>query len=203
MFVYRWMTPHVITTGHQAAASEALYKMESHAIKRLPVLDPHQRVVGILHRDDLFRTLFINKDDPPVSQLMAESVVTIAPDAPLEEAAMRMEEHHISGLPVVEGERLVGIITESDLFKAFVRVMGLLEGGQRLTIRLKDRPGALLQALEPISSHELNIISVASCKIPGAPPGTKEVTLRLQTAELSLLVADLLRHKVDVVDWRL
>jgi acetoin utilization protein AcuB len=201
MFVHRWMSLDVITTNPDVLASEALYTLEHRGIKRLPVME-NDRVVGIVHRTELTRTLFINKSDPNVDSLMAKDVITIFPDAPLEEAALLMDEHNVAGLPVVDGHRLVGIITESDIFKAFVRVMGLLEGGQRITIRVKDRPGALIQALEPIRTREVNIISVASCKIPGAPPGTKEITLRLQTSELSVLVNDLLLHRIDVVDWR-
>lgn len=201
MFVYRWMTTQVVSIPSPALASEGLYRMESHHIKRLPVVD-EERLVGIVHRNDLIRILFLQKQDPPLQDVMAKEVITIPAEAALEEAALLMEEHHIASLPVVDSQRLVGIITESDLFKAFVRVMGLLEGGQRVTLRIKDRPGALMQVLEPIRSHEVNIISVASCKVPGGPPGTKEITLRLQTRELSMLVSDLLKHRVDVVDWR-
>jgi len=201
MFVHRWMTTQVVSIPSTALASEGLYRMENHHIKRLPVVDEAQ-LVGIVHRNDLIRILFLQKEDPPLSDVMAKEVITISAEAALEEAALLMEEHHIASLPVVDSLRLVGIITESDLFKAFVRVMGLLEGGRRVTLRVKDRPGALIQVLEPIRSHEVNIISVASCKVPGDPPGTKEITLRLQTRELSMLVSDLLKHRVDVVDWR-
>ncbi len=201
MFVHRWMTTEVLTVTPDVLVSDALYMMEDRNIKRLPILDDDQ-LVGIIHRNDLIRTLFLKRDDPAVEHLMMSEVLITHPEAPLEEAALTMDEHKVGGLPVMQGARLVGIITESDIFKAFVRVMGLLEGGQRITLRVKDRPGALIEALKPIQSHELNIISVTSCRVPGSPPGTKEITLRLQTSELSLLVGDLLRHRVDVVDWR-
>jgi len=201
MFVHRWMTTEVLTITPDILVSDALYMVEDRRIKRLPILDNDQ-LVGIVHRNDLVRTLFLKRDDPVVEHLMIKDVLITHPEAPLEEAALIMDEHKIGGLPVMEHGRLVGIITESDVFKAFVRVMGLLEGGQRITIRVKDQPGALIKALKPIQSHQLNIISVVSCHVPGAPLDTKEITLRLQTAELSLLVGDLLRHRVDVVDWR-
>lgn len=201
MFVHRWMTIDVIHISPDTLVSDALFQMEDLGIKRLPVLDG-DTMVGITHRNDLIRTLFLERDDPAVEQLMIRNVLSTHPEAPLEEAALLMDQHNVGGLPVMKGDRLAGIITESDVFKAFVQVMGLLEGGQRITIRVKDRPGALIEALKPIQSQHLNIISVASYQVPGAPPGTKEITLRLQTTELSMLVGDLLRHRVDVVDWR-
>ncbi len=201
MFVHRWMSTQVITISPHVVASEALRVLDSHHVKRLPAV-ADETVVGIIHRNALIRALFVAKDDQPVSELMSDEVVTILPEATLEEAALVMDEHEISALPVVEGARLVGIITKSDIFRAFVRVMGLLEGGQRLTLRLKDRPGALIQALEPMKAHDLNVVSVASCKVPGAPPGTKEITLRLKTRDVGQLVAELIRNGVDVVDWR-
>ncbi len=74
---------------------------------------------------------------------MKKSVITVSPQDPIERAAVLMEEHKISGLPVVEGSRVVGIMTITDVLRAFITVLGLREGGRRVTVSLPDEPGAL------------------------------------------------------------
>ncbi|TVR91877.1 MAG: CBS domain-containing protein, partial [Trueperaceae bacterium] len=72
----------------------------------------------------------------------------VGPDDPVEQAALLMEEHRVSGLPVIEDGRLIGILTITDLLRAFVAFLGLREGGVRVTVDLPDAPGALARVAE-------------------------------------------------------
>ncbi|MGQ9833714.1 MAG: CBS domain-containing protein [Candidatus Villigracilaceae bacterium] len=128
-----WMTPNPITVSHNSLIRDAYWLMLDNKVRRLPVMD-NERVVGIVTLEDLRRA------EPPVGigldlvkitdalakmsvrQVMTRDPKTIAPDAPLVEAARIMLAHEISALPVMENNQLVGIITESDIFRAFVEL---------------------------------------------------------------------------------
>jgi acetoin utilization protein AcuB len=130
-----WMTPDPIIVLPSTPIRDAYWLMVDHKVHRLPVMDKGH-LVGIITLEDLRRA------EPPtgigldlvritdmlskmtVQQIMTKDPKTIAPDAPLIEAARLMLEHKISALPVMEGSHLAGIITESDIFRAFVELEG-------------------------------------------------------------------------------
>jgi acetoin utilization protein AcuB len=95
-----------------------------------------------------------------VEEVMAKPVVTVGADEPLEKAALIMEEKKIGGLPVMEGDRLVGIITVTDVLRAFIEVLGLRLGGLRITVDIPDVPGALAQMAQAVPPA--NIVSIAT-----------------------------------------
>lgn len=93
---------------------------------------------------------------------MIKDVVTIGPDEFLEEAALRMENHGISVLPVVDGEnKVIGIITEKDIFKAFVDLMGYTIQGTRFVIKVEDKPGVFARLCGLFAQENANLESVA------------------------------------------
>ena len=128
-----------------------------------------------------------------VKDAMTKEVILIDPDATLEEAALIMREKHVGALPVVKGGRLVGIITESNIFDAFIELMGLKETGARVTIATEDRIGVLAEVTEIIKSFGVNIISMAAMHRPDdLPESVKgEVVLRLDTKDPGQLLNEL------------
>jgi acetoin utilization protein AcuB len=128
-----WMTSKPITVPQCSPIRDAYWLMIDNKIRRLPVMD-NERLVGIITMEDLRRA------EPPtgigldlvritdmlskmtVHQVMSRDPKTITPDATLIEAAQMMLEYRISALPVMDGSQLVGIITESDIFRAFVNM---------------------------------------------------------------------------------
>ena len=126
------MTTPVVTISPQTNLVNAYSLMKERHIRRLPVIE-EGRLVGIVTRGDLraalaahaedldvFRIAF-HLDQLAVSQAMTREVITITPQATLAEAARLMIEHEIGGLPVVEGDQLVGILTEADLFRSVMQ----------------------------------------------------------------------------------
>jgi CBS domain-containing membrane protein len=123
------MSAEVHTVGRNDKVSDADALMDRHRIRHLPVLDENGDLAGILSRRDVFRTALQrtfgygetaqNKilGNLVVKELMTNRVETVAPDAPAAEAAKRMLERRISSLVVVEGERVVGILTEADFVR--------------------------------------------------------------------------------------
>lgn len=129
--VRNWMTPNPITITPQTTLPEARQLMEKHSIRRLPVISKG-KLVGIVTRGDLraaqasdATTLSVYElnyllDKTPAKEFMAYEPITIAADAPISEAARRMLQHKIGGLPVVEYGEMVGILTETDLCRLLI-----------------------------------------------------------------------------------
>jgi acetoin utilization protein AcuB len=121
MIVRERMTKDPITIGPDETLATGQAKMESGGFRQLPVIRD-DKLVGILTDRDIRqheRQMRITK----VREVMGQDVITVPPKAPLEEAARILLEHKIGGLPVVAGEKLVGIITITDILRAFVDLM--------------------------------------------------------------------------------
>lgn len=154
MLVREWMTKDPQTVTVTTPVMEAMHLMRQGGFRRLPVVQGG-RVVGIVTDRDLkeatpskVASLSVYELNYLLSKLlvrdvMSSAVITASPEDPIERAALLMEEHAVSGLPVVEGGSIVGMLTITDLLRAFVGFLGLREGGVRVTVDLPDAPGAL------------------------------------------------------------
>ncbi len=128
-----WMTPNPITVGPKTTVPEAHKLMKERKFRRLPVVDEHNRLIGIVTLSDLREagpssatTLSIFELNYLLAQLtvdkiMARQVVTVSPEATIRDAAHLMLKHEVGALPVMEEGKLVGIITESDIFRVIVQ----------------------------------------------------------------------------------
>src|SRR5688572_21562444 len=142
MFVRDWMSTPVVAMSSSASVLDALRVMETRSVRRLPVLDgPELR--GIVTRDDLHALLgygegMAREARAPIERVMRSPVLVISPQDTLERAAEIMLEREVSGLPVVDEGRLAGMITESDVFRAFTRLLGLNEPGARVVLSVAE-----------------------------------------------------------------
>ncbi|MDI3279893.1 MAG: CBS and ACT domain-containing protein [Bacillota bacterium] len=207
MFVRDKMTPNPITVGEELNILEALKLMQENRIRRLPVTRG-EKLVGIVTQLDLYRvapspatTLSVFElnyllSRMTVREVMTRKVITVSPEATIEEAALLMREHHIGGLPVVQEGRVVGIITETDLFNALIELMGLDRAGTRLTLEVEDKPGMLAELTGVVRDQGINIISLATFR---TAPGRAGIVLRLDVKNAEALAAELVRHGVKVV----
>jgi acetoin utilization protein AcuB len=161
------MTREVVTVAPGATAAEALALCRERRIRHLPVVEGG-RLVGLISDRDL-RSATPALGDPDraaaletitVGDEMAREVVTAHPDDPIERAAMAMYEKRIGCLPVADGDELVGILTSSDVMKAFVRLVGAHEPGSRVEVALPDRPGALAGVVDVLREEGVNLVSV-------------------------------------------
>ena len=127
-----WMTSDPLTVPPELSASEAYERMRQHSVRRLPVLDASGALVGIITRSDIEAAVALPRDEAgwrsarfalagtSVTDLMTAHPVTVDADAPIASAAALMIQARVSGLPVLQDARLVGIITESDIFRLVV-----------------------------------------------------------------------------------
>jgi len=116
-------------------------------------------------------------------------VRTVSPYTTIEEAARLMIEHKIGCLPVLEADRLVGILTETDILGVLVDVMGIREPSTRIELALPERPGALAEVTRIIQAHGVTIASIVS--LPDEASGVPLVVIRLKTMNPQPVLADL------------
>lgn len=140
MTVSEWMTANPLTVTSDTPIMEAMNLLREKGFRRLPVVDDGV-LVGIVTDRDLksasasqASTLSVYElnyllSKLVVKQVMKHPVLTVGPDDPIEKAATLMEEHKVSGLPVVRGDDVLGILTITDILKAFVEILKLREGG--------------------------------------------------------------------------
>jgi acetoin utilization protein AcuB len=161
--------------------------LRSGRFRHLPVVDNSGALVGIVDRDDL--ELFLSKVESPgvvkrqyrIDQVMVRDVVAVTPECPLEEAAALMVAHKIGSLPVVDGGKVVGIVTETDIFEQFAAVLGGGSGALRLTVQVDDVPGQLADLANRIARVQGNICSVVAHA--ANRPQRINITLRVEGAD--------------------
>lgn len=179
-----WMNRDVITIAPETSLSEAAFLMAHRRVRRLAVVHatptgPH--LVGILARSDVFAAFpseinpfSVNATDrfhsaTAVGEVMSRALVTTTPDTPIEVAARAMNDHKIGALPVVLDAHLVGFITESDIFRAFVELMGSTPGEARVTFNALPHEDALALVLRLGQANNVRLVSVLSASHAGHP----------------------------------
>lgn len=173
MLIRDRMSSPAITVEVRASIADAVELIRRHDIRRLPVLQ-RGRLVGIVTLTDLMRaqpspaTTLAAWEMPvllgkaTVGEIMTADPITIGPDAPIEAAAVIMLREKIGGLPVMEGRALVGMITESDLFEAFVDLTGLRQGGARLVVDLSGHSNPLQGIAGIVDASSVALTSMAT-----------------------------------------
>lgn len=184
------MTREVVTVSPGATVADALDLIRTHDIRHLPVVDGG-RMVGIVTDRDL--RLALEPDGRPagasVEDVMTRSPIEVAPGTPIESAAALLSEHRIGCLPVVEDGVLVGILTESDVLRAFVDLMVGREPHSRVEILAPDRPGELARVVRLIGiDHGINITGVV---VPPPHGDRALIVLHLETDRVDELVENL------------
>ena len=172
MFVKWRMNANPFTIDSGATVPDAIEAMKEHGVSKLPALRDG-KLVGIVSRADINRaspsdatSLSFGEVAYLLSKLKVYKVMrkdppTISADALLEEAAIVMRNEKVEILPVMDGDKLVGVITESDLLDAFIEINGAREHGTRLVIEADDQPGVMSRLANVTGEHETNITHIA------------------------------------------
>ncbi|RZB37166.1 MAG: acetoin utilization protein AcuB [Desulfobacteraceae bacterium Eth-SRB2] len=190
MLVKNWMSKKVITVGPDESMQDAIYILQEQNIKILPVMDK-KKIVGIItDRDlkkaspsdattlDMHELLFLISKIK-VRDLMKKQVYIANPDDTVEEAAAVLLEKKISGVPVVdENNRLLGIITRSDIFRVLISLTGMGKKGVQFAIRIKDMPGPINEVRELIHEYGARTASILS-SWDNAPPDYLNIYFRV------------------------
>jgi acetoin utilization protein AcuB len=191
------MTSDPITIAPDTTFPEAHHIIQEKGIHHLPVVDRRGRLIGIVARADLLQAapssataLSVYEVNYLLAHLQVQEVmskpITVDEDTPLEEAARLLVEKDIGCLPVMRGEKLVGVITETDIFKAFVEILGSGESVLRITLRVPDVPGELARMTGVIADMGGNLFAVAAFR--GEDPEHVYITFRLQGVDRDVLL---------------
>jgi acetoin utilization protein AcuB len=211
MLVQDIMQAELITISPETALPEVLRLVQRRGVRHLPVVE-HGNLVGIVSDRDLKRAmpsaatslsaqeLNYLLDRVKVGEFMTRGVITIAPMFPVEDAARIMVTEKISALPVTEGGRLVGIVTETDVLRLFAKAMGALEPSSRLDVLLGDRPAGLGEVIQIVEGAGTPISSVMTLAGRG---GAKEAVIRVATINPGAAIKALEAKGYTVRDsWR-
>ena len=193
MFVGERMSHPIISISPDMPVHDALDMFKRERIRRAPVVK-EGKLIGIVSDKDL-----LNASPSPatslsvwemnyllskitVSEVMTKKVLTVSEDTPIEEAARIMADNKIGGVPVMRDGHVVGIITETDLFKIFLEFMGAREKGVRITALFDDKPGQLAKITQAISSAGGNFIAFG--QFTGEDPSNRLVTFKVKSIKM-------------------
>jgi acetoin utilization protein AcuB len=212
MLVREWMASDVLTIDENTSMMKALHLMKESKIRRLPVMS-RGSLVGIISDRDLkeaspskattldVHELYYLLAEIKVKEIMTKDPFTISADETVERAAVIMLEHKVSGLPVINKQKeVVGIITQSDVFRAFVNITGIYKGGVQFAFSLDDTPGSIKEVADTIREHGGRIVSILS-STDMAAEGGRNVYFRIRgmTPEQSSTLEKILRKKFKVL----
>jgi acetoin utilization protein AcuB len=172
MLVKGWMTSDVMTIDEDTSMMKASQIMKENNVRRLPVMHKGKLVGMVTDRDikeaspSKATTLDVHElyyllSELKVKDIMSKNIITIGPEDTVEKAAVIMLEHRISGLPVVNDKgKLVGVITQGDIFKVLVSLTGVYRGGIQFAFNLEDRPGSIKEVGDMIRKHGGRMVSI-------------------------------------------
>ncbi|MCK9547189.1 MAG: CBS and ACT domain-containing protein [Sphaerochaeta sp.] len=198
MIIERRMTRNPVTATPDMSIAEASNLMKQEKVHRLPVLDKDKKLVGIItEKDILYATpspassLSIHEmayllSKLTVKKLMSRNVVTITKDTTVEEAARMMVDQDLSSLPVLDGEKLIGIVSKSDMFKILLELFGARHFGVRVSFIVDDKPGTIAKISQALSEAGMDIIAFGT--FMGTDPTNAICTVKVQGATMSRAV---------------
>jgi len=213
MLVKDRMSKPPITVRENVGVEDALRMMHSKDVRRLPVLDKRGSMVGIVSELDLLKVspspaTSLSVYEIPyllakikMKDVMTKDVISVTEDTPLEEAARVMADNKIGGLPVTRNGKVIGMITETDLFKTFLEMLGGREEGVRISMFVPDEEGMLAKITGRISELGVNITALST--IMGQDPSEYLVTIRVEEdADQDALVAAMKEMGLTLEDAR-
>jgi acetoin utilization protein AcuB len=210
MLVGERMSKPVITISPDTPIAEALNMMKVEKVRRFPVVKDG-KLLGVVSDKDLLNAspspvstlsiwemnYLLNKIT--VSEVMVKNVLTVTEDTPIEQAARIMADNKIGGLPVMRDGGVVGIITETDLFKMFLELLGAREMGIRVTVLVVEKPGELAKLTKAISEAGGDFIAFGM--FTGLDTTNRMVTFKvtgISLEDLKKAITPIVKEIVDI-----
>lgn len=210
MLVKNRMSSNPVTVRTETSLKEALDLVRSSPFRHLPVLDENDKLVGIVTEKSLVyasptssTTLSVFEVDyilsrTKVGQVIQGEVITVEPDLPIEEAARVMIDHRFGCLPVVENDKLVGIISDTDIFRVFVEGLGGGHPSLRITAVVPEEVGSLAYITSCVANLGGNIHSLGM--FWGERPEDRLIAFRLEGIDRDTVLQTLEASGIQVVD---
>jgi len=198
----------VITINIKDDVKKAFELMKSKKIRHIPVLDGG-KLVGIITNTDLRQVLIPSKSEgaeqtfyftskfSTVGEIMTKGTITVTPQTDVEEAARLLQHYKIGGLPVVEGDKLVGMITGTDILEVFIEIMGVIKYSSRVDVALGEDAEAFQNVSKIIRENGAAIISVGMS--PHEGKGKRVYYFRLDTDDINPIAKAIEDNGYEVV----
>ncbi len=210
-YIREKMEKNPITISPDASFYEARAIVRDKGVRHLPVVDKHHHLVGLVTDRDIREAAPSDATSLSVHELHyllgklkvsafmtpRNKLITISSDTIIEKAVQLMHDKKIGCLPILDGEKLLGVFTETDVLDLFVDLFGVKTPGTRITLALQDAPGILHDVLEVIKKHNVNLISVVTPSY--TIHGKRIVAIRIQTFDYDKIVEELKASDYDVV----
>jgi acetoin utilization protein AcuB len=191
------MIPNPITIAPHASVREAIELMKTNSIRHLPVVIKGKKLDGFLTLADLKQGLIPSMlGDISLKDLMIKNPITVSPGDDIEFAAQLIYKHKIGGMPVVKDGRLVGIITATDILRAFIDMMGILATTSRIDVLLVAQPTAFKKAMQIINDHGGDIINVS---MTPKQKGKRIYYFRLSACKTDVIKTALEKERFEVL----
>lgn len=192
MLIKDWMTKDPIVVLPTTSIMKAAKKMKENKVRRLPVVDEEGRLAGIVSDRDIkeaspskattldMHELYYLLSEIRVADIMTKDPLSVRPDETVEKAAVVLMRNRIGGLPVVdEDNKVLGVITDSDVFKVLIKITGVLTGGLQFAFDLPDSEGSLKNVLDDLKAADARILSILTSYEP-AEEGRRHVYIRVK-----------------------
>ena len=192
MLVQEWMTKDVLTITPDTSMMKASRLMKDKQVRRLPVIDETRHVLGIVSDRDIkdaspskattldMHELYYLLSELKVKDIMTKNPVCARETDSMEAMALVMAEKRFGGMPVVDdSNRIVGIITESNIFKVLATITGVHIGGIQLAFELPTQPGTLRPILDALRDLGAGVVSVLTSQATHDAP-SRRVYIRLR-----------------------
>lgn len=199
MYVHERMTrrPTVVLPDYSVAKAYQL--MKEGRFSQLPVVDGDNKLIGLVTEKLLaevnpssatsLSVYEINYllSKTKVKDIMKTGIFKINKNALLEDAALVMKENRISSLPVTDGEYLVGIITRTDIFRAFIDIMGVKATGTRIAISAVDKTGVFAEITQIFASYGIDIRNISNIN----ENGRLEMVVKVRSFDVEKAIEDI------------
>jgi acetoin utilization protein AcuB len=194
MYVGRVMNTFLVTVPPETSIIKAKDIIAEKKINHLLVVDKNENLLGIVSDRDVKQswaspatTLSVHELNYLLTQLtvemiMKKKIITISSSTTIEAAALIMQENRISALPVMEGEKLVGIITTTDVLEVLLRAIGVDEGSGRFIVLVKDRIGVVAEVSKLLQEQQISIKSLVTWPVKNFP-GIYQLIMRVATED--------------------
>jgi acetoin utilization protein AcuB len=205
MIVKDVMKSKVFTLTHNATIKEGLALLKQHSIHHIPIVDKDTRLEGIVSdRDfrDAAPSIFHSDEhledfEKPISTVMTKDIITAHPLDFVEELSAVFYEHRIGCIPIVEEDKLVGIITETDMLHTLIQLTGAHQPSSQIEVQVENVTGKLADVAAVIRQQKVNIISVLV--YPGHVEGYKVLVFRLQTMNPNRVINTLTKEGFTIL----
>ncbi len=199
------MKRSVITVLESSTIKEAMQLLELHQIRHIPIVNEQKQLVGIVSDSDIrdaspsifHFTDHLDDFSKPISSIMKKHVITAHPLDFVEEVSTLFYEHHIGCLPILEGDHLVGIVTETDMLHTLVELMGAHQPSSHIEVKVENITGKLSDIAAIFKDLKVNITSVLV--YPHLDPAFKVLVFRVQTIDPRKVVKVIEEKGYDVI----